>query len=57
MIETIPDEPLGSHVLELRIAEVVTEADDGQSLVFTVPEEEDSQVISPSRLRYTSASL
>ena len=34
----IPDEPLGSHVLELEIADVVTETDDARSLVFTVPD-------------------
>jgi len=31
------DEPLGSHVLELEIAAVVTETEDARSLVFTVP--------------------
>ena len=36
--DTIPDEPLGSHVLELEIADVVTETDDARSLVFTVPD-------------------
>jgi 3-ketosteroid 9alpha-monooxygenase subunit B len=46
---TIPDEPLGSHVLELEIADVVTETDDARSLVFTVPD--DSQVPA-ERLRY-----
>jgi 3-ketosteroid 9alpha-monooxygenase subunit B len=45
----IPDEPLGSHVLELEIADVVTETDDARSLVFTVPD--DSQVPA-ERLRY-----
>jgi 3-ketosteroid 9alpha-monooxygenase subunit B len=45
----IPDEPLGSHVLELEIAHVVTETDDARSLVFTVPD--DSQVPA-ERLRY-----
>jgi 3-ketosteroid 9alpha-monooxygenase subunit B len=45
----IPDEPLGSHVLELEIADVVTETDDARSLVFTVPD--DSQVTA-ERLRY-----
>jgi 3-ketosteroid 9alpha-monooxygenase subunit B len=47
---TIPDEPLGSHVLELEIADVVTETDDARSLVFTVPD--DSQVPA-ERLRYS----
>jgi 3-ketosteroid 9alpha-monooxygenase subunit B len=46
---TIPDEPLGSHVLELEIADVVTETEDARSLVFTVPD--DSQVPA-ERLRY-----
>ena len=32
------DEPLGSHVLELQVADVVAETDDARSLVFTVPE-------------------
>jgi 3-ketosteroid 9alpha-monooxygenase subunit B len=45
----IPDEPLGSHVLELEIADVVTETDDARSLVFRVPD--DSQVPA-ERLRY-----
>ena len=31
------DEPLGSHVLELQVADVVKETDDARSLVFTVP--------------------
>jgi 3-ketosteroid 9alpha-monooxygenase subunit B len=46
---TIPDEPLGSHVLELEIADVVTETDDARSLVFAVPD--DAQVPA-ERLRY-----
>ena len=49
MTGAIPDEPLGSHVLELEIAHVVTETDDVRSLVFTVPD--DSQVPA-ERLRY-----
>ena len=32
------DEPLGSHVLELQVADVVKETDDARSLVFTVPD-------------------
>ncbi|MGA7053681.1 MAG: ferredoxin--NADP reductase [Mycobacterium sp.] len=47
-----PDEPLGDHVLELRIAEVVTETDDARSLVFAVPDEQDDPDIPPQRLRY-----
>ncbi len=30
------DEPLGSHVLELQVADVVEETADARSLVFTV---------------------
>ena len=37
MTEAIPDEPLGDHVLELQIAEVVAETDEARSLVFAVP--------------------
>lgn len=40
-------EPLGSHVIELQIAEVVAETDEARSLVFTVPDD-----IPPERLRY-----
>jgi len=47
--DTIPDEPLGSHVLELEIADVVTETEDARSLVFTVP---DLAQIPAERLRY-----
>jgi 3-ketosteroid 9alpha-monooxygenase subunit B len=47
--DTIPDEPLGSHVLELEIADVVTETEDARSLVFTVP---DGAQIPAERLRY-----
>jgi 3-ketosteroid 9alpha-monooxygenase subunit B len=36
--DTIPDEPLGRHVLELEIADVVTETEDARSLVFKVPD-------------------
>ncbi|NDJ87869.1 MULTISPECIES: ferredoxin--NADP reductase [Mycolicibacter] len=43
------DEPLGSHVLELQVAEVVAETDDARSLVFAVPDEAE---IPPQRLRY-----
>jgi 3-ketosteroid 9alpha-monooxygenase subunit B len=45
----IPDEPLGSHVLELEIADVVTETDDARSLVFMVP---DDSHVPAERLRY-----
>jgi 3-ketosteroid 9alpha-monooxygenase subunit B len=45
----IPDEPLGSHVLELEVADVVTETEDARSLVFTVPADSE---IPAERLRY-----
>lgn len=43
------DEPLGSHVLELEVADVVEETADARSLVFKVPEGHD---IPAERLRY-----
>ncbi len=43
------DEPLGSHVLELQVADVVAETDDARSLVFKVP---DGAQIAPSKLQY-----
>ena len=43
------DEPLGSHVLELQVADVVEETADARSLVFTVPDGAD---IPADRLRY-----
>ncbi|MGE2690250.1 2Fe-2S iron-sulfur cluster-binding protein [Mycolicibacterium pulveris] len=43
------DEPLGSHVLELEVAEVVEETADARSLVFRVP---DGREIPAERLRY-----
>jgi 3-ketosteroid 9alpha-monooxygenase subunit B len=46
---TTPDEPLGSHVVELEIADVVTETDDARSLVFAVP---DDSPVPAGRLRY-----
>ncbi len=49
MTDVVPDEPLGSHVLELQIADVVDETDDARSLVFAVP---DGAEIPPERLRY-----
>lgn len=52
MIEAIPDEPLGDHVLELQIAEVIAETDDARSLVFAVPGEPGDPAIPPERLRY-----
>jgi 3-ketosteroid 9alpha-monooxygenase subunit B len=46
----VTDEPLGSHVLELEIADVIAETDDARSLVFKVPDGVD---IPADRLRYT----
>jgi 3-ketosteroid 9alpha-monooxygenase subunit B len=46
----VTDEPLGSHVLELQVADVVEETDDARSLVFAVPEGVD---IPADRLRYS----
>jgi len=43
-------EPLGSHVLELEIADVIAETDDARSLVFKVPDGAD---VPTDRLRYT----
>lgn len=48
--ESTPDEPLGSHVLELEIDAVVDETDEARSLVFTVPADAD---IPADRLRYS----
>jgi 3-ketosteroid 9alpha-monooxygenase subunit B len=45
----VTDEPLGSHVLELQVADVVEETAEARSLVFTVPDGAD---IPPDRLRY-----
>lgn len=44
------DEPLGTHVLELQIADVITETADARSLVFTVPPDGD---VPAQRLRYS----
>ena len=52
MTDTIPDEPLGSHVLELEIADVVTETEDARSLVFRVPDGPQDPDIPAERLRY-----
>jgi 3-ketosteroid 9alpha-monooxygenase subunit B len=45
----VTEEPLGSHVLELQVADVVDETADARSLVFAVPAGSD---IPPERLRY-----
>ncbi|GLD31185.1 ferredoxin--NADP reductase [Mycobacterium kiyosense] len=52
-LDQLPDEPLGDHVLTLRIAEVVAETDDARSLVFAVPDGPDDPKIPPARLRYS----
>ncbi len=49
MTDAVSDEPLGSHVLELQVAEVVAETEEARSLVFTVP---DGAQIPADRLRY-----
>jgi 3-ketosteroid 9alpha-monooxygenase subunit B len=49
LTDTVPDEPLGSHVLELQVADVVAETGDARSLVFAVPDDAD---IPADRLRY-----
>ena len=49
MTDGVFDEPLGSHVLELQVADVVAETEDSRSLVFTVPE---GAEIPADRLRY-----
>jgi 3-ketosteroid 9alpha-monooxygenase subunit B len=48
----VTDEPLGSHVLELEVAEVVEETADARSLVFRVPDGPDAPEIPAERLRY-----
>jgi 3-ketosteroid 9alpha-monooxygenase subunit B len=45
----VTDEPLGTHVLELQVAEVIAETVDARSLVFTVP---DDVQVPAGRLRY-----
>ncbi|HEY3995121.1 MAG TPA: FAD-binding oxidoreductase, partial [Mycobacterium sp.] len=52
MTDVNSDEPLGDHVLELQIAEVVAETDDARSLVFAVPSEQGDPDVPPDRLRY-----
>ena len=47
--DVVPDEPLGSHVLELEVADVVVETEDARSLVFRVPE---GAQVPADRLRY-----
>jgi 3-ketosteroid 9alpha-monooxygenase subunit B len=50
--EAVPDEPLGTHVLELQVADVIEETADARSLVFSVPAGPDARDIPPQRLRY-----
>jgi 3-ketosteroid 9alpha-monooxygenase subunit B len=48
----VTDEPLGSHVLELQVADVVDETADARSLVFKVPDGPGAAPIPADRLRY-----
>jgi 3-ketosteroid 9alpha-monooxygenase subunit B len=48
----VTDEPLGSHVLELEVADVVEETADARSLVFRAPDGPDDPAIPAERLRY-----
>lgn len=50
MSEVLADEPLGSHVLELEVSDVVEETADARSLVLKVP---DGGVVGADRLRYS----
>jgi 3-ketosteroid 9alpha-monooxygenase subunit B len=50
--DAVPDEPLGSHVLELEVADVVVETEDARSLVFKVPGGPEDPAIPAERLRY-----
>jgi 3-ketosteroid 9alpha-monooxygenase subunit B len=49
----VTDEPLGSHVLELELADVIVETDDARSLVFRVPDGPDAPDIPADRLSYS----
>jgi 3-ketosteroid 9alpha-monooxygenase subunit B len=49
-VQVVTDEPLGSHVLELQLTDVVEETADARSLVFSVPDDAD---IPADRLRYS----
>jgi 3-ketosteroid 9alpha-monooxygenase subunit B len=49
----VTDEPLGSHVLELQLTDVVEETADARSLVFKVPDGPDAPGIPAERLRYS----
>jgi 3-ketosteroid 9alpha-monooxygenase subunit B len=50
--DEVPDEPLGSHVLELEVADVLAETDEARSLVFRVPDGAGDPAIPADRLRY-----
>ncbi|HYJ54680.1 MAG TPA: ferredoxin--NADP reductase [Mycobacterium sp.] len=46
------DEPLGSHVLELEVVDVIDETSDARSLVFKAPDGPQDAAIPADRLRY-----
>ena len=46
------DEPLGSHVLELEVADVIEETSDARSLVFKVPDGQTDAAATAEKLRY-----
>jgi 3-ketosteroid 9alpha-monooxygenase subunit B len=48
----VTEEPLGSHVLELQVADVVEETDDARSLVFKIPDGPNDPEIPASKLQY-----
>jgi 3-ketosteroid 9alpha-monooxygenase subunit B len=48
----VTDEPLGTHVLELQLADVVDETADARSLVFKVPDGPNDPVIPSEKLKY-----
>jgi 3-ketosteroid 9alpha-monooxygenase subunit B len=48
----VTDEPLGTHVLELEVAQVIAETSDARSLVFKVPDGPADPGIPAARLRY-----
>ncbi|HME16046.1 MAG TPA: ferredoxin--NADP reductase [Mycobacterium sp.] len=52
MTDEVPDEPLGSHVLELEVADVLAETDEARSLVFRAPDGAGDPAIPADRLRY-----
>ncbi|MGQ9406597.1 2Fe-2S iron-sulfur cluster-binding protein [Mycolicibacterium gilvum] len=50
MTDVAADEPLGAHVLELEIADVIDETSDARSLVFRAPAD---APVAPEKLRYS----